>query len=183
MLRKEFVENNYNDIIEQRQNQKKQLNRFAEQEKSKDTDIINDPNDLEFIEKDEDGNPEIDIMASDRRQYDSLEGDALRDELKKAYTIQKDNNRIDFMKNKGYGQSNKLSDKQKEELTKLGYYKGDRGKAVISAALTNTKKSKDDENTTQGLYAIDQIIKNQTFHNPIIETETTVEETKVPISS
>ena len=178
----EFVENNYNDIIEQRQNQNKQLNRFAEQEKSKDTDIINDPNDLEFIEKDEDGNPEIDIMASDRRQYDSLEGDALRDELKKAYTIQKDNNRIDFMKNKGYGQSNKLSDKQKEELTKLGYYKGDRGKAVISAALTNTKKSKDDENTTQGLYAIDQIIKNQTFHNPIIETETTVEETKVPIS-
>lgn len=27
-------------------------------------------------------------MASDRRQYDSLEGDALKDELK-AYTIQK----------------------------------------------------------------------------------------------
>ena len=88
-------------------------------------------------------------MAYDRRQYDSLEGDELKKALKEAYKIQKDNNLITYMYNDGYDKSNKLSDKQKEELTKLGYYKGKRGKAVISAALTNIKDSEDNKNTTQ----------------------------------
>ena len=182
----EFVESNYNEIINLRQKQKKQKSRFDQQESEATLDekkktIINDETDPEYIEKDADGNPEIDIMAYDRRQYDSLEGDELKKALKEAYKIQKDNNLITYMYNNGYGKSNKLSDKQKEELTKLGYYKGKRGKAVISAALTNTKDSKDNKNTTQGLYNIDQIIKEQTIHNPITETKTIVEETEVPI--
>ena len=130
----------------------------------------------ERIQKEE---GEVSPLPAKYKQYKGLEGDAFNKVAEKQYQKERKQGIVGFY-NTTLASENQLTDQEKLELQKLGYYKGPRGIEFINRKLANTKL-KDKAKETTGLQEIREIISNQIPHTPqIVESNRVVSRTQVP---
>jgi len=130
----------------------------------------------ERIQKEE---GEVSPLPAKYKQYQGLEGDAFNKVAEKQYQKERKQGIVGFF-NTTLASENQLTDQEKTELQKLGYYKGPRGIEFINRKLANTKL-KDKAKVTTGLQEIREIISNQIPHTPqIVESNRVVSRTQVP---
>ena len=122
---------------------------------------------------------EVSPLPAKYKQYKGLEGDAFNKVAEKQYQKERKQGIVGFY-NTTLASENQLTDQEKLELQKLGYYKGPRGIEFINRKLANTKL-KDKAKETTGLQEIREIISNQIPHTPqIVESNRVVSRTQVP---
>ncbi len=130
----------------------------------------------ERIQKEE---GEVSPLPAKYKQYKGLEGDAFNKVAEKQYQKERKQGIVGFY-NTTLASENQLTDQEKTELQKLGYYKGPRGIEFINRKLANTNV-KDKAKITTGLQEIREIIATQTAHTPqIVESTRVVSRTQVP---
>ena len=122
---------------------------------------------------------EVSPLPAKYKQYQGLEGDAFNKVAEKQYQKERKQGIVDFY-NTTLASENQLTDQEKLELQKLGYYRGPRGIEFINRKLNNTNL-KDKAKVTTGLQELREIISNQIAHTPqIVESTRVVSRTQVP---
>ena len=122
---------------------------------------------------------EVTPLPAKYKQYQGLEGETFNKVAEKQYQKERKQGIVNFY-NTTLASENQLTDQEKLELQKLGYYKGPRGIEFINRKLANTKL-KDKAKETTGLQELREIISNQIAHTPqIVESTRVVSRTQVP---
>ena len=122
---------------------------------------------------------EVTPLPAKYKQYQGLEGETFNKVAEKQYQKERKQGIVNFY-NTTLASENQLTDQEKLELQKLGYYKGPRGIEFINRKLANTKL-KDKAKETTGLQELREIISNQIAHTPqIVESNRVVSRTQVP---
>ena len=128
-------------------------------------------------ERDKLAGKEVKPIAYKYKTYQGLEGDKFKEAVKIQYENQKKRDIVNFSET-SLGDINELTDIEKTELSKLGYYKGTKGQEFINKKLTSVEpKGK----TTKGLQDLRDIIISQTPNTPlVVEYNREVSRTQVP---
>ena len=122
---------------------------------------------------------EVTPLPAKYKQYQGLEGETFNKVAEKQYQKERKQGIVNFY-NTTLASENQLTDQEKLELQKLGYYKGPRGIEFINRKLANTNL-KDKAKVTTGLQELREIISNQIAHTPqIVESNRVVSRTQVP---
>ena len=120
---------------------------------------------------------EVKPIAYKYKTYQGLEGDKFKEAAKIQYENQKKRDIVNFSETSA-GSLNELTDVEKTELSKLGYYKGPKGVEFINRKLASVEPK---DRTTRGLQDLRDIIINQTPNTPlVVEYNREVSRTQVP---